>query len=295
MVDVPRRQCVPELLKRGPITIAAAVAAGLTPDQLRGPNWRRISRGLYVWAGIDASPQAHLLALRQRLPRGSVFSHRTAARILGVDVALRTAPAVPHDVTAPRDIRLSTSADLRVRHAQLRPGDVKVIGGLPTTTPVRTGFDLARHLPLVEAVAAVDALLHSGLVGRAQLHEYVRRRRGWQGIAQARQVVELAEPATQSLMESVLRIVLLERGCPRPSVQQWICDRRGNKVGRVDIWYQQARLAIEYDGDWHRYNLVEDNRRQNLLLDQGIRLLRFTATDVFQRPDAVAAEVRGHL
>jgi len=61
------------------------------------------------------------------------------------------------------------------------------------------------------------------------------------------------------------------------------------------IWYEQARLAVEYDGDWHRYNLVEDNRRQNLLLDQGIRLLRFTASDVFQRPEAVAAQVRGHL
>ena len=32
-------------------------------------------------------------------------------------------------------------------------------------------------------------LLHSGLVERAELHEYVRRRRGWQGIGQARQVV----------------------------------------------------------------------------------------------------------
>lgn len=294
-MDVPRRQCVPEPLKRGPITIGAAVAAGLTPDQLRGPNWRRISRGLYVWAAIDAGPGAHLLALRCRLPPGSVFSHRTAARILGVDVALRTAPAVQHEVTAPRNVRLCSSADLRVRHAQLRPNDVNVIGGLPTTTPLRTGFDLARHLPLVEAVAAVDALLHSRLVELAQVHEYVRMRRGWQGLGQARRVVELAEPATESLMESVLRMVLLERGCPRPSVQQWICDRRGNKIGRVDIWYEQARLAVEYDGDWHRYNLVEDNRRQNLLLDQGIRLLRFTASDVFQRPDAVAAQVRGHL
>ena len=59
---------------------------------------------------------------------------------------------------------------MRVRHAQLRPGDVKVIGGLPTTTPPRTGFDLARHLPLIEAVAAVDALRYSGLVERDELH-----------------------------------------------------------------------------------------------------------------------------
>jgi len=67
------------------------------------------------------------------------------------------------------------------------------------------------------------------------------------------------------------------------------------KIGRVDLWYEQASLAIEYDGDWHRHNLTDDNRRQNLLLDQGIRLLRFTASDVFQRPDVIAAQVRAHF
>ena len=41
-----------------------------------------------------------------------------------------------------------------------------------------------------------------------------------------------------------------------------------------------------------RDRLVEDNRRQNLLSDAGYRILRFTASDVYTRPDAVVAEVR---
>jgi hypothetical protein len=53
--------------------------------------------------------------------------------------------------------------------------------------------------------------------------------------------------------------------------------RRGKQIGRVDIWYEQAKLAVEYDGEWHRHNLADDNRRQNLLFSQGVRLLRFTA------------------
>jgi very-short-patch-repair endonuclease len=236
-----------------------------------------------------------LRALRDRLPDRSVFSHRTAARILGVDVALRASAVGQHDVTVPQDVRLNSSGDLRVRQAPLDTSDITVLDGLPTTTPLRTSFDLARQLPLVEAVAATDALLHSGLVRRDQLHRYVCGRQGWRGVVQARHVVELAEAEAESLMESVLRMVLVERGCPRPKVQQWIRDRRGTKIGRVDMWYEQARLAIEYDGDWHRHNLTEDNRRQNLLLDQGIRLLRFTASDVFQRPDVIAAQVRAHF
>ena len=203
--------------------------------------------------------------------------------------------ASQREVTVPLDVRLGSSGDLRVRRGRLDPGDVTVINGLPTTTSLRTTFDLARHLGLIEAVAATDALLHSAHVNQDQLQAYVHGRPGWRGVAQARRVLELAESAAESLMESVLRMVLLEHGCPRPRVQHWICDGRGRKIGRVDLWYEQAKLAVEYDGGWHRDNLADDNRRQNLLLAQRIHLLRYTASDVFQRPHLVAAQVRAHL
>jgi len=38
-----------------------------------------------------------------------------------------------------------------------------------------------------------------------------------------------------------------------------------------------------------------DNRRQNQLLAAGYRLLRFTAGDVFDRPEAVVDQVRAAL
>jgi very-short-patch-repair endonuclease len=54
------------------------------------------------------------------------------------------------------------------------------------------------------------------------------------------------------------------------------------------------RLALEYDGGTHRSTLAEDNRRQNRLVDAGIRLLRFTSGDIFNTPDSVVALVRAH-
>ncbi len=45
-------------------------------------------------------------------------------------------------------------------------------------------------------MAATDALLHSGMVKLGQVEEYIRVRAGWPCIAQARQVLELAEPAS---------------------------------------------------------------------------------------------------
>jgi len=56
-------------------------------------------------------------------------------------------------------------------------------------------------------------------------------------------------------------------------------------------YYRDQRLGLEYDGGTHRDALAEDNRRQNRLLDAGVRLLRFTAGDIFQTPDLVVSLV----
>ena len=64
-------------------------------------------------------------------------------------------------------------------------------------------------------------------------------------------------------------------------------------VARPDLSYPAPRLGIEYDGATHRESLVEDNRRQNLLLSRiGVVLLRYTASDVYQRPATIVEDVR---
>ena len=92
-------------------------------------------------------------------------------------------------------------------------------------------------------------------------------------------------------METRLRWLLLQAGLPRPQVQTALHDSAGRFVGRADLYYPEARLVIEYDGVNHRERLVEDNRRQNLLMNAGFRLLRFTAADLHQRPEIIKALV----
>jgi very-short-patch-repair endonuclease len=72
-------------------------------------------------------------------------------------------------------------------------------------------------------------------------------------------------------------------------------DRLLRFVGRLDLYYQAQRLGLEYDGATHRETLAEDNRRQNRLLEAGVRLLRFTAGDIFNAPDLVVSQVRTAL
>jgi very-short-patch-repair endonuclease len=150
--------------------------------------------------------------------------------------------------------------------------DVVNVRGLPATSVQRTFNDLRRQLLPIEFLVLADAAL--------RLH--------------LGQFDDLAAPA-ESPMETRLRWLLIQAGLPTPEVQTELRNVDGRFVGRADLYYPAARLVIEYDGANHRDRLVEDNRRQNLILNAGCRLLRFTAADIHQRPDVVTSQVRRAL
>ena len=93
-------------------------------------------------------------------------------------------------------------------------------------------------------------------------------------------------------METRLRWTLIRSGLPRPIVQAELRNSEGRFVGSADLYYPQSRLVIEYDGANHRDRLVEDNKRQNLLVSAGHRLLRFTSAD---EPELITAQVTKQL
>lgn len=184
---------------------------------------------------------------------------------------------------------------MQLRRTTLPRSDVVERRRLPVTSPLTTTFDLARHLPLDEAVVAVDMALHGALVGLRELRAYAAANRGAWGAVQARHVLTLAEPRSESPMETRLRLLLVLAGLPRPQAQAELCDERGAFLARADLYYPTYRLAIEYDGGTHRDSLVTDNRCQSRLVAAGYRLLRFTAADLHNQPDAVVAAVRRYV
>jgi hypothetical protein len=216
----------------------------------------------------------NLEAARLRLPASAAFSGKTAAWLHGLDVA----PCDPIETILHR--------------ADFDCGEVVVRRGFRATSLVRTLFDLSRRLSLVEAVVIADMAFHAGLVDQIELSKWIDSCKGRQGVRAARRVLDLAEAAAESPMETRLRMLLVLNGLPRPEVQITIRDEGGAFLGRPDLFYREHKLGLEYDGEFHRVTLVEDNRRQNRLLSAGIRLLRFTAGDVLRRPAGVLAQVR---
>jgi hypothetical protein len=233
-----------------------------------------MGHGLYAWAGLADTPDLKLEAALLRLPASAAFTGKTAAWLHGLDVA----PCDPIETIK-----------------QPAPGDVVVRRGFRTTSPVRTLFELSRRLRLTEAVVIADMALHPRLVDKIELSNWIESRKGQQGVCGARRVLEFAEAAVESPMETRLRMLLVLNGLPRPEVQVKLHDEGGVFVGRTDLYYRERKLALEYDGEFHRLSLVEDNRRQNRLLAAGIRLLRFSASDVLRHPDSVVAQVRDML
>jgi very-short-patch-repair endonuclease len=230
-------------------------------------------------------------AVKLRLPPGAAFSGLTAAWLHGLEVE----PCNPIEVVAPPATGISSRSGMLVRRCSLDKHDLVMAQGLPATSILRTLRDLSLRLPLIEAVVIADMALHLQLTTTAALAQSVAKASGFQGVRNLRKVLDFVEPASESAMETRLRMILVLGGLPRPEAQVTIRDGWHRFVGRPDLYYRKERLGLEYDGGFHRDRLAEDNRRQNRLLEAGVRLLRFTAGDVYDTPAVVLAQVRNAL
>ncbi len=282
---------IPVALTTGPFNLEEARRHGLTKDHLLGASWRRLGGGVYALRAIANNPDVVLAATSRRLPMSAVFSGRTAGWLHGLDLP----PCDPVEVTLPLGSYTSRLTGIVVRRSEVGASERVRRRGLPTTSAVRTLADLGRRLPLVEAVAALDLALHERLLRSGDLRSWVCSHPRYPGLAHLLRTIELAEPATESVMETRLRLILVIAGLPRPQAQVSLYDEAGHFLARPDFYYPLHRLALEYDGAYHRENLTGDNRRQNRLVDAGYRLLRFSAADVLSAPESIVALVRRAL
>src|SRR6267143_2995712 len=132
---------------------------GMSKDHLLGASWRRLGGGFYALRAIADDPIVVIAATSRRLPATAIFSGRTAAWLHGLDLP----PCNPVEVTLPLSSHTSRLSGIAVRRAAVMANETVTRRGHATTSAVRTLADLARRLPLVEAVAALDMALHRRL------------------------------------------------------------------------------------------------------------------------------------
>lgn len=237
-----------------PFRRATALAAGYSRRDLDGLQavgvLRQPLRGVLVDARAPDSVTLRAQCLAVVLPPGAAVCRRSAAWLYGVDcrgpgerdVVLQAecvVPASAEPVTRP---------GVRGYQAWLPEEDLWWIDGVPCTTPARTAIDLARFSPRYMGLGALDAMAHAGLVDPADLAVRVEAWRGERFVAQARRLIELCEPLTESFGESWTRLRLVDAGFPRPEPQIWLPDD-DRRVVRLDMGYREQRAGVEYDGE----------------------------------------------
>lgn len=269
--------------------------AGLSRRALR----RRVQRGelrpLTPHLFTDAaqpSPDEDLRAAAVALD--AAVSHLDAALLWGLELVVTP---TERTVTVGRNRSRAHRTGVRVHRADLA-ADARVLrDGLTVTTVVRTLVDLARSLPLAEAVAVGDSALRQGLVTLPELQAALRALPAGRGRDRVARVVALLDPRCGSVLESLLRVLLAQHGL-RPQTQLEVRSRAGRRIGRVDFAWPERRLVVECDGyafhaDRTRYRA--DRRRGNALVVAGWTVLRFSWEDVVRSPAYVVATVRGVL
>jgi very-short-patch-repair endonuclease len=274
-----------------PFTTAQGRERGLEEWHLRSKRkWQRVAHGIYAPAQLATSPITLLQAARIRVPPSAVFSGLTSAWLHGLDT-----PPTVIEVTVPPGTGISGRAGMKVRRSELKKSEVVVVRGVQITSIDRTLSDVSAQLSLEDAVVLTDRALYLRRTDLKTLKATAEAASGRIGITAFRRVLTHAEPKAASHMETRMRMTIVLGGLPRPEAQVPIYDSHGNFIGRPDLYYPEQRLGIEYDGAVHKNQLAEDNRRQNLLLEAGVRLLRFTAADVLSKPDLVVAQVQAML
>jgi len=233
-------------------------------------------------AVLDASP-------------GAALSHGAAARRWG-------APGFEQarlEVTRHRGIARRASSLTRVHEVvDLLPAHIKLVRGVPVTSPARTAFDLAGSLHPARAERLLDWMWNEHLLDGRTFDRTVRELagRGRTGSTLMRELAAARGPdyvPPASGLERRFMQILSRHGLPDMRRQ---VDSGGDEwAGRVDFRDRELPLVAEINSEKHHSSLVDraaDAARLARLESAGLTVLVFSDTQVWHEPDEVAARLR---
>lgn len=174
---------------------------------------------------------------------------------------------------------------------------MKFLGNAPFTRSqaLAAGFGEAG----IRSVVSADSALRNGIVSAAALAAVLDDCHGWPRIGMARRAIELADPKSESVLESVSRVGMHEQGLPKPSTQVVICDTDG-PFARADFLWEEVNVIGEADGlgkyepdGWQstRDIVRAEKRREERLADAGFEIVRWGWEDA-RNPPRLAHRLR---
>ncbi|HHX84392.1 MAG TPA: DUF559 domain-containing protein [Actinomycetales bacterium] len=300
------------------VTAAELIRGGCTREAIAkkvgGGELRRLRDGVYAVAdgeGDRGDLPAHEVARRRFVERSLA-----AARVLLPGTALSHGSALAlHDLPlydVPVDLPTATrsrsggggggrrSTGLACASGPL-DGVVTHVYGVPVTAVPRTIVDVTRTVGLESGVCAADEAIRRGMCTRSDLQREAEAARGRTGAARARALPELTSGLAESVLESLVRLIVEFSDLPTPELQVGLTGRDGSRK-RVDFYWRGHRVVVEVDGfekygrtpEEIRRHLRDERRRQRQLEAAGYIVIRFVWEDIY-RPEWILTRIRTEL
>lgn len=285
--------------QRGLMTHAQAISAGFSRTAIsrlvRSGKWEVVRPRVFRRAAATQTEEQKLLAVCLWIGESAVVSHRSAARLHGLDLPEGT----PEVTTEPR---FATRAKDVIVHrvSTLESEDHKLLRGIPITTGARTIIDLASCLEDEALAIVVEEAWRRAIATPS----WVSRRLEESG-GKGRPSRVLSEILSDCLgrkkpLESALEVRvwwLLRQAGLRPLANVEFRDNHG-QPGRMDFAFPDCRLAIEADGfETHgeREAFESDRVRNARLAALGWRIIPVTWKQLDEQPDEVLQRIREAL
>jgi len=242
---------------------AAMASGGLTRARLRW-NYSAIFPDIYIPKLVAPSLQLRTTGAWLWSGRNGVIAGRAAAAMHG---------ALWIDATTPIEMiwRCGRPPEgIVVRNERIDAEDISLIDGIAVTTPERTAFDIARHLPRDLAMRHLDALARATGLKAADVQLLAERYPRARGLPRARIALPLMDGGAESPQETRVRLILIDDGLPPPRTQIKVSD--GVRTAFIDMGYDEPMVGLDYDGEHHqtdRDRYVYDIGRAELISGQG--------------------------
>lgn len=289
------------------LSIADLYDTGLSDHEsrrrARTGTLQRVHPGFFADAAAyhRLRPEEQALLRHRALARAAtappVYCLASAAVVHGLRV--RRVPARVHAVSPPGQGTHHGYADLVRHQAGLPEADVVRMEELLATSGERTLLDCARLLPFSDAVVLADQAHRFGL-DRARLQERLPEWAGRRAVRRAQRVLDAMDTRSESVGETLTRLMLADSSVPAPQLQWVIVGRSGSY--RADFAWRGHRLVLEFDGKITYSDpastatvLRAERRREVELQDQGWSVIRIGWNDVVRTPAATLTRIEAAL
>lgn len=285
-----------------------ALSAGLSDGQIqhrvRSGQWQVLQTGMYLRRvagpqGLDlhnAERVEHALraAAAVRRHERAVVAFESAAIVDGLPLV--SPPPDLVQLAVPPGAWTGIRDGVRYRQLTLAGEDVADTG-VRLTTSARTWVDVARTLPLRDALAAGDRAVRNGCLDVVDAAAILDRLGGVRGRRRAAAALPLLSGLRETALESWSAARFHEWGLPAPELQHEFWDQEGF-VGRVDFWWAHARVVGEADGQVKydtREALYAEKRREDRLRALGLVVIRWGWQDLARSGPTLERKLRDAL